>query len=632
MRRLPALSALALGLLAAPGPAAGQEPAIVQALDDVFGPELLEVPAGTTVTWVNDGRNPHTVTADDGSFASGEIPPGRTYTRTFDDATEVAYHCVYHGAPGGLGMAGRVVVGGGVGGGQQAEDIPPPRPGQGKTVRVPEEHASIQEAVDAAAPGDLILIGPGVYREAVRVTTPYLTIRGVDRNEVILDGGFREVNGIHVFSDGVAVENLTARHYLLNGFYWTGVEGYRASYVTAHNNGDYGLYAFDSVRGQFDHSYASGHPDSGFYIGQCYPCHAVISDVLAERNGLGYSGTNAGGDLVIANSEWRLNMSGIVPNTLDSELYPPERETTIVGNYVHDNNNEDAPAKDFQYIALGTGILLAGGLDNVVERNRVEDHEAYGIATIPLLDRNFWIAGGNEVRDNEVSGSGLADLLLGAPATGGNCFQGNRFGTSLPPAIQLVAGCGFAPTSGAGGDLASTTFLLGRFAQVESGEFPRGDWRTQPEPPPLPNMPDASAAPGAHAVNVPIDLDPGAVGMPDGDGSDPDVGQEVTVLGVSINGPSWWALLISTYGYVLPLILYASWVSVAVWDLVRRDDASVGVRAAWMAGVLIVPVLGPVAYYALGRSRIPGALRLMLVLGGLVVYAAFAALAFVVSS
>jgi hypothetical protein len=51
-----------------------------------------------------------------------------------------------------------------------------------------------------------------------------------------------------------------------------------------------------------------------------------------------------------------------------------------------------------------------------------------------------------------------------------------------------------------------------------------------------------------------------------------------------------------------------------------------------MAGVLIVPVLGPVAYYALGRSRIPGALRLMLVLGGLVVYAAFAALAFVASS
>jgi plastocyanin len=631
MRRLPALLALALGLLAALGPAAAQEARVVRALDDVFGPNTLEVPAGATVTWVNDGRNPHTVTADDGSFDSGEIPPGRTFTRTFETATEIAYHCVYHGAPGGLGMAGRLVVGGGVGGEQEAEDVAPPRPGEGRTLQVPEDHATIQGAVDAAEPGDLVLVGAGMYREAVQVTTPYLTIRGVDRNRVVLDGGFREVNGIHVFADGVAVENMTARHYRLNGFYWTGVEGYRASFVTAYNNGDYGLYAFDSVRGQFDNSYASGHPDAGFYIGQCHPCHAVITDVLAERNGLGYSGTNAGGDLVIARSEWRLNMSGIVPNTLDSELYPPERETTIVGNYVHDNNNEDAPAKDFQYIALGTGILLAGGLDNVVERNLVEDHDAYGIATIPLLDRNFWIAGGNEVRDNRVSGSGLADLVLGAPATGGNCFQGNAFATSLPPAIQVLAGCGFAPTSGAGGDLASTTLLLGRFAEVESGDFPRADWRTQPEPPPQPNMPDASTAQAAHAVDVPMDLDPRTVGMPGGDGSNPDVSQGVTVLGVSVDGPSWWALLISTYGYVLPLILYASWVSVAVWDLVRRDDA-VGVRAVWMAGVLVVPVLGPVAYYAVGRSRIPWVLRLVLVVGGVVVYAAFAALAFVVSS
>jgi hypothetical protein len=42
MRRLPALFALALGLLAAIGPAVGQETAIVQALDDVFGPELRD--------------------------------------------------------------------------------------------------------------------------------------------------------------------------------------------------------------------------------------------------------------------------------------------------------------------------------------------------------------------------------------------------------------------------------------------------------------------------------------------------------------------------------------------------------------------------------------------------------------
>ena len=48
---------------------------------------------------------------------------------------------------------------------------------------------------------------------------------------MILDGDFRLPNGIHVIdADGVAVENMTARHYLLNGFFWTGVFGYRASF------------------------------------------------------------------------------------------------------------------------------------------------------------------------------------------------------------------------------------------------------------------------------------------------------------------------------------------------------------------------------------------------------------------
>ena len=68
--------------------------------------------------------------------------------------------------------------------------------------------------------------------------------------------------------------------------------GYRGSYLTAYRNGDYGLYAFDSQWGQFDNSYASGSPDAGFYIGQCDPCHALITDVIAEHNQLGYSGTN----------------------------------------------------------------------------------------------------------------------------------------------------------------------------------------------------------------------------------------------------------------------------------------------------------------------------------------------------
>ena len=88
----------------------------------------------------------------------------------------------------------------------------------------------------------------------------------------MIDGGFERAIGIHVIeADGVSIENLTVRNHLLNGVQWTGVHGYWASYVTAYDNGDYGIYAYDSDWGQIDHSYASGSPDSGFYIGAVLP-------------------------------------------------------------------------------------------------------------------------------------------------------------------------------------------------------------------------------------------------------------------------------------------------------------------------------------------------------------------------
>ena len=185
---------------------------------------------------------------------------------------------------------------------------------EGATLHVPADHPTIQAAVDAASPGDLILVEARGVRGGGGGPTDRLTIRGLDRNEVILDGGFELENGVRILdADGVAVENMTARNYTGNGFFWTEVDGYRGSYLTAYRNGDYGIYAFDSTHGLFEHSYASGSPDAGFYIGECYPCDAVIDDVISEYNGLGYSGTNSGGDLSIVNSTFRFNRAGHRP-------------------------------------------------------------------------------------------------------------------------------------------------------------------------------------------------------------------------------------------------------------------------------------------------------------------------------
>jgi plastocyanin len=630
---VPAVMALALSL--APSLASAQAGAggtSVTALDDSFGPEVVRVSLGATVTWTHQGNNPHTITADDGAFDSGPLASGARFSFTFQQQGTYPYHCIYHGATGGRGMAGVVHVGGVDASSESTEPAAPPI-GPGRTRNVPADHPTIQSAIDAADPGDLVLIAPGVYSEAVRVTTPFLTIRGVDRNRVILDGQFRRPVGIQVLeANGVTIENMTARRYLLNGFYWARVDGYMGSHLTAYNNGNYGIYVIDSVHGQFDHSYASGHPEAGFYVGQCQPCHAVITDVLAERNSVGYSGTNAGGNLTITRSEWRNNMAGIVPNTLDSELYPPQRGVSITGNWIHDNNNVDAPAKRLTYPAFGNGILIAGGVGNRVENNLVEDHKTFGIAVVMNVDRKYWIPEGNRTDGNVVRRSGIADLALGAPSSGGNCFEDNDFRTSLPPAIEALYGCGFSPTGGAGGDLAVTAALAGRVAQAAREKFPHGEWRRQPVPPPQLSMRNAAAAPPTPAVNLPDPIGADPVPKPAGDPSYGDVNQKVTVLGIVLAAPTWWALSISLYAYLLPFALYVVWLSVAFWDLARREDISLRHKAGWIAAVLLLPLVGPVGYYLLGRSPIPGVLRLTMVAGGMGVYAVFATLSYVLAS
>jgi hypothetical protein len=104
-----------------------------------------------------------------------------------------------------------------------------------------------------------------------------------------------------------------------------------------------------------------------------------------------------------------------------------------------------------------------------------------------------------------------------------------------------------------------------------------------------------------------------------------DVTREVTVLGIPL-ATGFAGILLGLYVYALPLILYSAWVSIALWDLVRQEAVPNGARIAWMAGVIAIPLLGPIGYYAFGRSPIQRSLRVMLVAGGVGIYVALAAL------
>lgn len=367
----------------------------------------------------------------------------------------------------------------------------------GRILRVPSSYPTIQRAVDATRPGDLVLLASGIYHEAVKVTDehPGIVIRGEDRNRVVLDGRDRLTDGILVEADGVAVENLTARRYNVNGVVWLTaydeseqgayVQGWRGSYLTAYDNGLYGVYAFGVQHGRFDNVYASGHPDSGIYIGRCKPCNALVTDSETELNHVGIELTNAGGDVVVRDSVARRNRVGIQVNSLTKERAAPQTGMLIEGNDVADNQEPGAPRGSEGF---GAGIVINGGRENTVRDNRVSGHDAVGIV---VLDNPDYASEDNRIERNQLAGNRL-DLALQSDTGGsaGNCFAGNRPAHSLPSRLEQVTACGRSVEVGAA-----------RYRPLRSP--PQVDYRAVPAPPRQPNMPDARTAPAQPAVGEP---------------------------------------------------------------------------------------------------------------------------------
>jgi plastocyanin len=61
-----------------------------------FTPATLTIRTGESVRWFNDDAMPHTVTAADRSWDSGNLPPGGSFERRFDAAGTYSYVCLYH--------------------------------------------------------------------------------------------------------------------------------------------------------------------------------------------------------------------------------------------------------------------------------------------------------------------------------------------------------------------------------------------------------------------------------------------------------------------------------------------------------------------------------------------------------
>ncbi len=306
------------------------------------------------------------------------------------------------------------------------------------------------------------------------------------------------MNGIVVHADGVSILNMSAHNFLRNAFWWEGADRFRASYLTVWNVGEYGIYIEDGQQGAIDNDYVSGAARAAYYVGECRPCRATLSQVVARLSAVGYSGTNATG-VTIRDSIWDRNGAGIVPNTYANEALPPQARSTITGNTVTNSGRARVPIRTALAGFVGIGIAVAGGNENVISQNRVTGSQRYGIAVFPtarfvVFDPGVpepgppWRPRGNRVSRNIVIGSGRADLALAKGSGRGNCFTANVARRSSPrglqtPACKRVAGDGDA----------SVAAQLTRPVRVMVDQTLRRrnppEYTSMPVPPPQPTMP-----------------------------------------------------------------------------------------------------------------------------------------------
>ena len=89
----------------APTPVVAPSVSAVTISNLAFNPAQLDIKIGATVTWTNNDPMAHTITSDNGQFASPTISSGSNFSFTFTKAGTYQYHCAIHPS-----MTGVVIV------------------------------------------------------------------------------------------------------------------------------------------------------------------------------------------------------------------------------------------------------------------------------------------------------------------------------------------------------------------------------------------------------------------------------------------------------------------------------------------------------------------------------------------
>ena len=335
--------------------------------------------------------------------------------------------------------------------------------GKGKGIIV-HTGGSIQAAVDAAAPWQTIFIEGGTYNESIVVNKPGIRLIGLScfaSEKVIIQNPGDAENGITVLDegDGFVLKNVTVQNFEENGVFLAHVDHFLLSHVVTINNGEYGLFPVFCKFGVVEFCSATGHTDTGIYVGQSDSVSVRYNEAYGNVNGLEVE--NCSNVAVVKNHSYD-NVAGILVVLLPGLTVKTSANILVSENNFEDNNhvNFADPSEGFEaFVPSGSGVLLVGVDNATIKNNKVLNNNFTGIATVSTVILGSLAglppeafgdiepnADGAKITDNllvnngSVPPSGLplpgVDLLWDGNGTN-NCWKNNNYSTSYPSPLPV---------------------------------------------------------------------------------------------------------------------------------------------------------------------------------------------------
>ncbi|RLI43691.1 hypothetical protein DRO69_09035 [Candidatus Bathyarchaeota archaeon] len=195
--------------------------------------------------------------------------------------------------------------------------------------KVPEEYPTIQAAINAASPGDTIIVTHGTYNENLLVNKS-ISIIGENPATTIIDGGQRG-NAINVVSSGVVISGFTIQNGT-GGLPYSGISVSGCNFVVINNTvlreNYYGLQLTNSNNSQIFNNVIMNNMYAGIYIHDRCSNNAFFENTI-KNNIVGVWSSNSPSNVFYHNN--------FINNTNQLQAFPPMiLDNGSEGNYWSD--------------------------------------------------------------------------------------------------------------------------------------------------------------------------------------------------------------------------------------------------------------------------------------------------------